>query len=195
MIATDILREEHRIILSVLRALEKICEGIDSGARVDKELGEKIVSFIREFADACHHGKEEARLFKWMRRRQIGMGPVGMLEEEHETGRSFVRAMHGALDAGDHRRFGDAARGWIDMLRTHIDREDNGVFVIADDVVQTDDDRSLIDAYAEAEAEAGGHRHSAGLALAREICDAANVPCVTLRELPNISRYYLSVPV
>lgn len=195
MIATDILREEHRIILSVLRALEKICDAIDNGDPVDTGLGEKIISFIREFADACHHGKEEARLFKWMRRQQIGMGPVGMLEEEHETGRSFVRAMHGALEAGEDRRFGEAARGLIDMLRNHIDREDHGVFVMADDVLQNGDDRSLVDEYAEIESEAGGHRHSAGLALAQEICEAAGVPCVTMRELPNVSRYYLSVSV
>lgn len=193
MISTEILREEHRMILCVLRALEKFCDDIDADHRLDRERGEKIVSFIREFADGCHHGKEEARLFKWMRRRQIGLGPIGMLEEEHETGRGFVRVMQDALEPGDDRRFGEAARGLIDMLRAHIDREDHGVFVIADDVLQTDDDRTLVGEYADTETEAGGHRHTWGLTIAQEICEAAGVPCVSLRELPNLSRHYLSV--
>jgi len=195
MVATEILVEEHRIILSVLKALEKVIGNVDNGKHLDAELGEKIVRFVKEFADSCHHGKEEAKLFKWMRERHIGPGPVGMLEEEHEIGRGYVRCMRDAMTSGDNDRFCECGRALIELLRIHIDREDHGVFIMADDSSQPGDDAHLVSNYDIVEDDAGGRRHESGLALAQEICEAAGVACVTLRELPQIARHYLKVPV
>ncbi len=195
MQATDILTEEHRIILCVLDALEKVIDGIENGAEWNPELGEKMVRFIKEFADSCHHGKEEAKLFKWMREQHIGYGPVGMLEEEHETGRGFVRGMHSAITGRDDARFCECGRSLIEMLRVHIEREDHGVFVMADDSSRPGDDQHLLADFANVEEEAGGRRHERGYALAQEICDAAGVPCVSLHELPHLTRFYFNVSV
>jgi len=66
MLATKLLKEEHRAIEKVLNALEAFALKLEKGEKVNAEILEKSVDFIRTFADRCHHGKEEDRLFQFM---------------------------------------------------------------------------------------------------------------------------------
>jgi hemerythrin-like domain-containing protein len=68
-------------------------------------------------------------------------GPIGALRDEHREGRAMVRAMATALGRA---RDGDAAalhvlldRGadYTAFIRAHISREDDGVFEMADRIV------------------------------------------------------------
>ena len=64
---TQILSDEHRIIERVLGAVEKLAEG-PVGAL---EPWKKALDFIRNFADQCHHFKEEKVLFPAMEAHDI----------------------------------------------------------------------------------------------------------------------------
>ncbi len=93
--AIEMLMTEHRLIIKVLGALEKYVEAVVSNQPVDRADLAKFVTFIREFADRCHHGKEEDILFATMIDQGYPreQGPVAVMLADHEMGRQFVRAM------------------------------------------------------------------------------------------------------
>jgi hemerythrin-like domain-containing protein len=158
---TRSLREEHRLILAVLDALEVAVRRAESSGRVRREVFGPFVEFFRGFADRCHHGKEEDRLFPCLERCGVPRegGPIGVMLEEHRLGRGHVRAMGEALEAAEGGDAGAAgavlahARDFLELLRDHIRKEDHVLFEIADRVVPEDDRRSLARAYEEAESD------------------------------------------
>lgn len=81
---TDILKEEHVLILEMLRVIEAMCAKMDKGERPDIASLEKMIDFIRNFADKCHHAKEEKLLFPALEKAGIARegGPVGVMLHE-----------------------------------------------------------------------------------------------------------------
>lgn len=155
--ATATLREEHGLILHVTDALEHSLDTLDDGHAPDLDLIRDCVEFFRLFADACHHGKEEALLFVELE--QSGMrsdqGPVAVMLEEHRRGRALVRKMADALadapsNAAMH-TLRTAAWAWIDLIRSHIGKEDAILFEIADGMIRGPRCRQLCDAYRDAD--------------------------------------------
>ncbi len=153
---TTVLREEHQVILKVLDALEQLLNKGSAVGSQDVETLAKYASFFRLFADACHHGKEEDLLFPELEARGIPRegGPIGVMLAEHEQGRAFVRQMHDALPKA---RSGEAAavdamvaagRAFIDLLRQHIEKENNILFMMADRVVDESSCARLCGEYA-----------------------------------------------
>jgi len=103
---TEQLKEEHNAIKLMLRILEKVCEKLESKEEVNPEHLEKIVEFIKVFADKCHHGKEEDLLFPAMEDAGIPKegGPIAVMFVEHNMGRDYVKGMSEAVakyKAGD----------------------------------------------------------------------------------------------
>jgi len=152
--ATRGLREEHQWILKVAGVLDEIlAREADEG--LDFDAIEECVSFIRLFADACHHGQEEDLLFPELM--AMGMpkdtGPLAVMLKEHEMGRAYARHMVKALPGAragepDARQIlANAARGYINLIRAHIGKEDNVLFNMADQMVTGPACRSLCDAY------------------------------------------------
>ncbi len=69
MKATDILKNEHRVILRVLKCLAAATEQAKAGGTLEVGPCRKMIEFFRGFADRCHHGKEEAHFFPTARQR------------------------------------------------------------------------------------------------------------------------------
>ncbi|MDT8340695.1 MAG: hemerythrin domain-containing protein [Longimicrobiales bacterium] len=139
--ATEVLRDEHQWILAVADALERLLGA--PPREMDFDAVERCVTFIRLFADACHHGKEEDLLFPALEACGLprDSGPIAVMLHEHRLGREAAAAMARALpgarggDADDHRRLAHAGRGYIDLIRGHIGKEDHVLFGMADQVV------------------------------------------------------------
>lgn len=152
--ATSRLREEHEHILEVADALAALVKAAGDG-RWDFDAFADCVTFIRLFADACHHGKEEDLLFPELE--QLGMprqqGPIAVMLHEHQQGRAFARHMADALDgarAGDAQAratLRNAAAGYVNLIRNHIHKEDNVLFQMADQAVRGATCTSLCAAY------------------------------------------------
>lgn len=127
------LMAEHQGILAMLDVLEKMAGLAEAGQKPDPEDGAAVVDFIRTFADKCHHGKEEDLLFPALEAAGIPRqgGPVGVMLHEHDVGRSFVKGMDEALGAGAAALFAANARGYVELLRAHIGKEDHVLFKMA----------------------------------------------------------------
>ena len=151
--ATGALRSEHRLILEVAGVLERI---LDRGGTDAASLGD-CVSFFRLFADACHHGKEEDLLFPALESNgmPVDSGPIAVMLHEHRLGREFVGRMATALPAvadGDEAakaEFAAAGRGYIELIRNHISKEDGVLFEMADGMIVGPECRDLCAAYDE----------------------------------------------
>src|SRR5512135_730494 len=98
MQATDILSEEHKVIIRVLTALEKAASRLEAGEAVEPGFFIESADFIKGFADGCHHKKEEGVLFPAMIEAGLPReaGPVAVMLAEHEEGRRLTRGMRQA---------------------------------------------------------------------------------------------------
>ena len=61
--AMAMLVAEHRLILRVIAYLCGIGESLNDGGTADTAVLRDAVAFLRQYADARHHGKEEDILF------------------------------------------------------------------------------------------------------------------------------------
>lgn len=159
--ATTILRKEHDAILRMLDVTEEVARQLDARRPVAPERLFELLEFFRLFADRCHHGKEEDLLFPLLERKGLPRagGPVGVMLHEHEEGRALVRRMSeaaeafrgGAAGAGGH--WGAAARSYSALLRDHIAKENNVLFVMAENLMTPAEQEELAAAFEKAEEE------------------------------------------
>jgi len=160
--AIEVLRHEHDAILMALDILDRIVDAAKHG-RIDSEDAVSFVGFLKEFADKCHHGKEEGLLFPAM----IGAGapteggPVSVMLEEHERGRALVAAMVAACDPVLRpEAFGDAAAAYTAHLRMHIEKENTELFPLAERIIDPATLEALISKFEAHEEVVIGHgRH------------------------------------
>ena len=57
------LIEEHGGIMLMLLIMGKVASKLEKDETIEQDHLNKIVKFLRNFADKCHHGKEEGILF------------------------------------------------------------------------------------------------------------------------------------
>jgi len=158
MKSTELLRSEHRVIEQMLSVLEKL-RGWPEDQPFPQADAEEAIEFFRRFADRCHHGKEEGLLFPAMERKGFPheTGPIGVMLQEHEVGRSHVRGMAEALQrlrSGDGQAraaFCQHARAYIDLLREHIYKEDNILFIMAEQAFSPEDQHQLFEEFHQTE--------------------------------------------
>jgi len=161
MTPTQTLNHEHKVILLVVDAAEREAAKIEGGGAVDTERIESMLSFFREFADACHHAKEERHLFPAMNAKGVPLeaGPIAVMLHEHDQGRAFLRALDQALarvkagEAGATGAVAGALLGYAGLLRAHIYKEDNILFPMADKILSPADQETLAATFERVEAE------------------------------------------
>lgn len=140
---TQVLVEEHKLILRMLGLLEKNAPQTVAGKYLNWQFYLDGVDFIRQYADRFHHAKEEDVLFKALI--DNGMpkehSPVAAMLMEHDQGRSFVRGMELAVheaQAGKtvfYKAIADNALGYAALLRDHISKEDEVLYPLAERVI------------------------------------------------------------
>ncbi|MDW7967697.1 MAG: hemerythrin domain-containing protein, partial [Thermoanaerobaculum sp.] len=130
----------------------------------------QILDFIRTFADACHHGKEEDLLFPALESCGFSreVGPLAVMLVEHQRGRALVRQAAQALEAaagGDRQAAGEVARAladWAQLIEQHIAKENRVLFPMAQEVLGEGTLRELGEAFSWLEQErfAGVHQRA-----------------------------------
>ena len=161
MTPTEQLKEEHKAIKLALDILEKICQRIDAKKEVKPSDIENMLDFIRTFADKCHHGKEEDLLFPALEETGIPRegGPTGMMLMEHTQGRNYVKgaaeafSKFGKEDETAKEIFTQNVKNYISLLREHIDKEDNILYMIADMHIPEEVQKELLEKFQKVEEE------------------------------------------
>ena len=173
MKATGQLRDEHEGVRIMLGILEKLRGKLETAGSIDKEHFEGILEFLKVFVDKCHHAKEEELLFPALVAAGVPEeGPIAVMLREHEMGRGYVSAMSrtwGTYMAGDKSSSGEImqnAQEYILLLRNHIEKENNVLFVMADDLLSEKKQDELFEGFEKIEEErigVGKHEEFHGL--------------------------------
>jgi hemerythrin-like domain-containing protein len=168
MDAIETLMSEHRVIERVLDGLVGFAGEVQRRGGTEKEELVRFVTFFREFADLCHHGKEEDILFAAMADNGFPRegGPLAVMLHEHDQGRGLVRILKeraeqpGSWNDGDRQEIAAVADGFSQMLRGHIHKEDAILYPMAEQHLAPEtlaEVGEACEAYEQAEERAGKH--------------------------------------
>ena len=187
---TEILKDEHRVILRVLACLESFAERTERSQHVDPRTAGELIDFLSIFADRCHHGKEETELFPLLVRKGLPreVGPIAVMLAEHEDGRALIAQMRRAAAGGGDpaRDFVAHARAYVGLLRAHIGKENDVLFPMADGMLRSADDEELLAAFERVEHDdLGPEAHGRYLELARSLCERLGVGWDEVEEPAN----------
>lgn len=159
---TEDLMNEHRVIERMLKVVSNAADRLESGKEVDKELLVGAADFFKNFADKCHHSKEEKLLFEKMMERGVSgeVGPIAVMLREHEDGRAHIRKI-AALSGNKHDRRNSEElikhlRGYVALLSQHIQKEDNILYPLADRILTPGDQEELAKGFERVEDEVMG---------------------------------------
>ena len=140
------LKAEHEGILLMLDILERMSEKIVAGESVPTDHLKQVLDFLQVFADKCHHGKEEKLLFAAMEEAGVPKegGPLAVMLSEHDRGRQFIEEMKNLLHSSEKGEpgflevFTTPALQYVNLLRSHIWKENNVLFPMAEKAVPAD---------------------------------------------------------
>ena len=177
MTPTEDLKHEHKVVLLVLGGAEREAAAMKGTGGINTVKLEKIVDFSKNFTDKCHHAKEEKHLFPRLQERGI-TEPVAVMLREHEEGRALIAAIAGVMapaaggDPAAAMAASEALEDYVALLRAHIEKENNVLFVMADKALSAEDQTELAEAFEKVELEETGEGvHEKYHVLAHEIAE------------------------
>lgn len=143
MQVTQELMNEHQLILKYLDLIDRYIE-FNEGNTDENLLLEKaqdFISFIQEFADTYHHAKEEDILFKYLQKPGVlsHCNPLPVMLSEHEQGRMYLQNMKDATTNANMESLCNNARGYSQLLKQHIFKENNVLYPMAEEGISDDD--------------------------------------------------------
>ena len=142
MKCTQILEQEHSIILEVLLKME---QSLIEPFKISNNEYQLFFEFIKEYADEFHHKKEEELYFKWIIKKNPGLefGPIACMLKEHEEGRGYINSAEEALKTDNVELVKTSIKSFIELLRAHIDKENTVLYKMADSINEQTQDGDL----------------------------------------------------
>ncbi len=124
MDALEVLMEEHEIILYAIDVLGESTKRFNNGKNVPMKFFEDFLEIVKNFADRCHHGKEETVLFPLIETRDSSQHDViSVLFAEHEKGRKFLAKLRDAAGTNNVKEITESSGGYANLLKLHIQKE------------------------------------------------------------------------
>jgi hemerythrin-like domain-containing protein len=160
---TEDLIHEHKAIKVMLGIMKHIADDIGRNIKPDADDVERIVDFLRIFADKCHHGKEEEVLFPAMVAAGLPQksGPIAVMLYDHTMGRKYISDIDAAVKryraGGPAQPIRDGLFNYVDLLRGHILKEEGILFPMADQILNPGTQSELYDRFRTIEEEVIGH--------------------------------------
>ena len=139
------LREEHRNIAKILRALEHQLAIFDSAEQPDYDVLSAIADYFASFPDRCHHPKEDLIYRKICERDPVLAGAMTALDAEHQKisvlTRHFQEAVRNVMLEVEVPRsaFDEVARHFLEEQRHHMRMEEEHFFPLALKVLTPED--------------------------------------------------------
>jgi hemerythrin-like domain-containing protein len=133
MKCTDLLFQDHVIILRALDIIDQMAANIEKGDPVHPVDIEDVLRFLRVFGDEHHQAKEESVLFPALLGvARLQHAPLRHMLFEHDQERSLIEGLEDALKTKNGSDFRHYARRLSGLLRNHIDKENNILFDIVE---------------------------------------------------------------
>ena len=147
----ETMMQEHELIVEVLASLQAMADKLGAGEEVPRQDIADFGRFFRDFADKCHHGKEEDRLFVKMM--EVGFprdnGPLAVMFSEHDAGRKEVRGLiaigsgSGPLSSSERAKVLNSVGEFVPLLYAHIQKENNILYPMAQNAIPPEEFKRL----------------------------------------------------
>jgi hemerythrin-like domain-containing protein len=115
------LADEHRVIQRWLALVPEIVDNLPSRWDQLRPILEEAVTFIRNYADAYHHAKEEKVLFAGF---DPEMDIIATMCREHDQARQLVRELVQGIETADIAVVATCLTAHRELLQAHIRKED-----------------------------------------------------------------------
>jgi len=144
---------EHRLIERMIQIMKVQLGMIQTEKKADSGQVERIIHFVRAYADHCHHGKEEEILFRALDRKTISPEHRRMMEElieDHKLGRKITMSLLEAnqryqkADTAALSTIADGFRSLIEFYPKHIQKEDRHFFIPVMDYFSQEEKEAMI---------------------------------------------------
>jgi len=146
MKSTDLLSREHKLILRALDVLDALTESMEARGEFDEDAVDRVLDFLRWFADAHHQAKEETILFPAIKAAAGAQDqPVRHMMFEHGQERQSIEDLEKDVRLGKLSDFVAAANKLISTLRNHIYKEDQLLFPEADSLLSSRQDDAIFE--------------------------------------------------
>ncbi|MBI3715251.1 MAG: hemerythrin domain-containing protein [Betaproteobacteria bacterium] len=138
--AITIIKDEHRSLSAVLQGLLWLCAEYGGGrAQADFGLLAAMLHYIGAFPERLHHPKEDEFLYRILRERHAGAGPIlDELGAEHVRGRQLIAELNFLLECyrlgqpAAFDAFDQAVRAYADFHWAHMRKEEDAVLPMAE---------------------------------------------------------------
>lgn len=145
------LVDEHTLIKRFIALVPELVGRLDLSSEAGRALVLEGVFFIRTYADAFHHAKEEDILFGY------AGGPQEVIQvmlEDHTVARAHVQAIVAGVEQRDSGAVGEHLLAYAELLTEHIKREDEILYPWLDRAFSTKQVGELFQQFDLADAEA-----------------------------------------
>ena len=131
------LMREHRVIERIIPLLKNEFQKIKSGSEPDISFIDSAIEFIRTYADAVHHGKEEDILFRKLESKPISDAFKAVMNDliaDHKLSRQHIVELvksRNEYEKGNYKAINDisnAMQKLIEIYPPHIAKEDKQFF-------------------------------------------------------------------
>jgi hemerythrin-like domain-containing protein len=144
MKATQLLIQEHKLILRSLDILDAMSAAVEETGTLKESDVDKILDFLRWFADAHHQAKEETILFPALKAAAASQERVvDHMTLEHDQDRTLIEQMERDLRLAKFSEFVTGAQRLSSALRNHIYKEDQILFETADKLLTPSEDETV----------------------------------------------------
>jgi hemerythrin-like domain-containing protein len=165
MTLTEGLIQEHNAIEDMLSVMREIAGNIEKDKGFDTRDVEKIIDFLRTFADKCHHGKEETALFPALVLTGIpeDNDRVDVMLQEHNVGRGYINGLIAGVEdykknfANSYGLVSACLTNYVNLLHSHIQKEEDVLFPIANKVLSEQKRNEILEQFKIIEEEVIGH--------------------------------------
>ncbi|MEJ2638466.1 MAG: hemerythrin domain-containing protein [Desulfosarcinaceae bacterium] len=145
------LREDHGQIMKLFVTWQNMLEKLDRKDQALLEDLEKCIDWVEVFVDRCHHGKEDEILFPAMASSEDPEVTrlIKDLHSEHQTGRSLLESIKLEINGlsqpnGLSGGLIQLSRGYIDLFRKHIRRENAQLLPLIEKCIPIEDQERII---------------------------------------------------
>lgn len=172
----SLLIHDHELIERVIAAFR---EELAAPAPVSPELAGEFVDFFVRYAEGIHNKKEELHLFPLLEQRGLPRqgGPLGVMLEEHETGRRLLADMGAAVRSYANQEPNALTElkrlfePWAALVGPHYWKENDVLYPMARRVLSESDAQSVLAGIEQVESNAGKATRSHFYAVAARLSE------------------------
>lgn len=141
------LRKEHLNFKKMLNLLEKQLDHLHNDKETNYQIMADILCYMTEYSDVSHHPREEVIFSLLAKHNSAAKNEIAEITRQHHTleeiGSDFHEKLEHIINCENEiiqlKEIETPGRMYVSTLRTHMQKEEQGLFVMAEKLFNDDD--------------------------------------------------------